>query len=97
MAENDTLGSPWAVKALRTAASEVGPGEAGTGQDEGRALGRREAKPTRNCLPYPGGGVHGDTVFDEHVRHWNVAFLCYQMEGGESALERKRSSSPCVR
>lgn len=42
-------------------------------------------------LPYPGGGVHCDTVFDEHICHWNVAFLCYQMEGGESTLERKRS------
>lgn len=45
------------------------------------------------CGSYPGGGVHRDTVFDQHVCHWNVAFLCDQMEGSESTLGRKRSSS----
>ena len=42
---------------------------------------------------YPSGGVYGDAMFDQHVCYWSVAFLCYQMEGRESALERKRSPS----
>lgn len=45
------------------------------------------------CWPYPGGGIHRDTMFDQHVCHLNVTFLCDQMKGSESTLERKSSSS----
>lgn len=45
------------------------------------------------CLPYPGGSIHCDTMFDQHVCHWNVALLCYQVEGGEATLKRNRRTS----
>lgn len=41
-------------------------------------------------LPYPGGSIHCDAMFDQHVCHWNMAFLCYQMERGETTLKRNR-------
>lgn len=65
----------------------------------GRAVGvgpGAQGEPHRQsvgCQPYPGGGIHRDTVFDQHVGHWNVAFLCDQMEGSESTLERKGTVS----
>lgn len=44
-------------------------------------------------LPYPGGSIHCDTMFDQHVCHWNMAFLCYQVERSESTLKRNRCAS----
>lgn len=44
-------------------------------------------------LPYPGGSIHRDTMFDQHVGHWNMALLCYQVEGGEATLKRNRHTS----
>lgn len=29
-------------------------------------------------------------MFDQHVCHWNMALLCYQVERGESTLKRNR-------
>lgn len=64
-------------------------------REEGETLGAQRGKGWEKTvgrnfrLPYPGGGIYCDTMFDQHICHWNVTFLCYQVEGSESTLEEK--------
>lgn len=45
------------------------------------------------CPPYPGRSIHCDAMFNQHIRHWNMAFLCYQVERSQSTLNRNRCAS----